>query len=180
MSLWQKLFGGRTPEIPYGLHPDNPVLCGGGVEAEYDYLVRLRCPTGSPIQFRRQGSIRRTNTDYLKRPDVKLCVSRGTERRIAGASPEQLPLDAFLIACECGQHGEQIFVDMYFRGREMPIAADGWKLLNGVSPAQTVIETASCPHCGEELRTPQAKQCRHCHMDWHDPDNVFRREPKGG
>lgn len=28
--------------------------------------------------------------------------------------------------------------------------------------------TAPCPYCGEPLRTPTAKQCRHCRMDWHD------------
>ena len=24
-----------------------------------------------------------------------------------------------------------------------------------------------CPRCGELARTPTAKQCRHCHYDWH-------------
>jgi hypothetical protein len=28
-----------------------------------------------------------------------------------------------------------------------------------------------CPHCGEPLVTPRAKQCRYCRMDWHDPDH---------
>ncbi len=32
-----------------------------------------------------------------------------------------------------------------------------------------------CPHCGEPLRTPLAKQCLSCGMDWHDPANVVRR-----
>ena len=34
---------------------------------------------------------------------------------------------------------------------------------------------APCPYCGGLLRTALAKQCRHCKMDWHDPDNVHRR-----
>ena len=31
--------------------------------------------------------------------------------------------------------------------------------------------TAPCPYCGEQLRTPVAKQCRFCLMDWHDAEN---------
>lgn len=26
---------------------------------------------------------------------------------------------------------------------------------------------APCPYCGNGLRTANAKQCRHCHKDWH-------------
>jgi len=37
-------------------------------------------------------------------------------------------------------------------------------------------ETIPCPYCGKPLRTYLAKQCRFCKMDWHDPDNVHRRE----
>ena len=29
-----------------------------------------------------------------------------------------------------------------------------------------------CPYCVEPLRTPLAKQCRHCRRDWHDQENV--------
>jgi hypothetical protein len=29
-----------------------------------------------------------------------------------------------------------------------------------------------CPHCGEPLRSAQAKQCRFCRRDWHDPERV--------
>ena len=32
-----------------------------------------------------------------------------------------------------------------------------------------------CPYCGQPLRTPKAKQCRDCGMDWHDPSNVVKR-----
>ena len=31
--------------------------------------------------------------------------------------------------------------------------------------------SAPCPYCGKPLRTPVAKQCRHCLMDWHDAQN---------
>jgi hypothetical protein len=31
---------------------------------------------------------------------------------------------------------------------------------------------ASCPYCGEPLRTSLAKQCRFCRRDWHDPGYV--------
>ena len=43
-------------------------------------------------------------------------------------------------------------------------------------------ETSPCPYCGKPLRTPLAKQCRHCHSDWHDPDRVVKlgsQEPLG-
>jgi hypothetical protein len=29
-----------------------------------------------------------------------------------------------------------------------------------------------CLFCGEKLRIPLAKQCRHCLCDWHDKANV--------
>ena len=31
-----------------------------------------------------------------------------------------------------------------------------------------------CPHCGKPLRSAQAKQCRFCKLDWHDPHRVHR------
>lgn len=178
MSFWGKLFGRRAAKWPYGLHPDTPVLCGGGVSTELDYLERLRCPAGMPVRFERQGSLERTAIEYVERPDVALHVSHGSRRRLGELDLCELPLDAYLIVCECGQHHEQVFIDMYFRGPEMPIGVDGWTLVEGVSPADTLDETAPCPYCGKELRTPAAKQCRSCLMDWHDPNNVYRRERK--
>jgi len=35
-----------------------------------------------------------------------------------------------------------------------------------------LYEWTPCPYCGGMLRTRQAKQCRHCGRDWHDPDQV--------
>ncbi len=35
--------------------------------------------------------------------------------------------------------------------------------------------TAPCPHCGKPLRTPTARYCRFCKMDWRDPGNVHKR-----
>jgi hypothetical protein len=29
-----------------------------------------------------------------------------------------------------------------------------------------------CPYCSLPLRTPYAKQCRHCRKDWHDLNNI--------
>jgi hypothetical protein len=39
---------------------------------------------------------------------------------------------------------------------------------------------APCPYCGELLRTAFARQCRHCGMDWHDPDKVVNRRASSG
>lgn len=140
-----------------------------------DYLQRLRCPAGAPVGFERRGSVARSGLEHLNQPGVALQVSPGTARRLGDFDPLEIPLDAYLLACECGRHAERIFIDMYFRGPERPIAAAGWTLVDGVSPAISEAQTASCPYCGEELRSVQAKQCRHCKMDWHDPDNVHRR-----
>jgi hypothetical protein len=178
MSWWRKLLGGITANHPYGLDPDNPVLCGGGVDAEIDYLKRLRCPAGMPVWFQREGSLERTRIDYLDWPDVELYVSRGTRRRIGDADPHELPLDGYLIACGCGDHHEKIFIDMYFRGPERIIAVEGWTLAEGVSPAEKLTESATCPYCGEVLRIPQAKQCRACLMEWHHPNDVHQRNRK--
>ncbi|MCP4104012.1 MAG: hypothetical protein GY749_00505 [Desulfobacteraceae bacterium] len=29
-----------------------------------------------------------------------------------------------------------------------------------------------CPYCGGRLRTEKAKQCPHCLISWHDPNNI--------
>jgi hypothetical protein len=79
---------------------------------------------------------------------------------------------------DCGEHHARLFIDMYFRGPELPIGNCGWTLADGVSPAEKLDDSADCPYCGKELRTPASKQCRFCMMDWHDPKNVFRKERK--
>lgn len=33
-------------------------------------------------------------------------------------------------------------------------------------------KTIPCPHCGELLRTSEAKQCRFCLHDWHDESDL--------
>lgn len=177
MSWWQRLFGeDEEQNLPYGLHPDNPILCGGGAAAEHDYLMRLRCPSGMPIRGDRLHSLKRTSTSCLERPEVRLAVSRSTQRHLGSkVDPFKLPLDAYQVACDCGDHQAMLFIDMYYRGPELPIGIQGWTLAAGVSPAEKIGETAPCPYCGESLRTPRAKQCRFCKMDWHDPNYVYRR-----
>jgi hypothetical protein len=36
-----------------------------------------------------------------------------------------------------------------------------------------LFEATPCPNCGATLRTRNAKQCRKCRRDWHDPENVI-------
>ena len=47
-----------------------------------------------------------------------------------------------------------------------------------VSPTSSEHQTepALCLYCSEWLRTPRARQCRFCKMDWHDPENVYLRD----
>lgn len=40
-------------------------------------------------------------------------------------------------------------------------------------------EEEPCPYCGGQLRSQQAKQCRHCGKDCHDPDQVVPLNPVG-
>lgn len=37
-----------------------------------------------------------------------------------------------------------------------------------------LYEATPCPYCGAALRTREAKQCRKCGTDWHDPNNVTK------
>lgn len=39
-----------------------------------------------------------------------------------------------------------------------------------------LFEATPCPYCGATLRTRNAKQCRKCLRDWHDPGNVGERQ----
>ena len=39
-------------------------------------------------------------------------------------------------------------------------------------PEYDVGTITPCPYCGQPLRTPLAKQCRHCLQDWHDETDV--------
>jgi hypothetical protein len=60
--------------------------------------------------------------------------------------------------------------------QELDAATDcglGWAKLwvNHRGKPEVFYETP-CPYCGQELRSSEAKQCRHCKRDWHDPDNI--------
>jgi hypothetical protein len=44
--------------------------------------------------------------------------------------------------------------------------ANSWVFHRG-QPVHPLPEPAPCPHCGQPLRSPRAKQCRHCGRDWH-------------
>ena len=44
--------------------------------------------------------------------------------------------------------------------------AKTWIIHSG-KPETDIEPQSSCPHCGKSLRTPTARQCRHCLADWH-------------
>ena len=104
---------------PYGLSITNPVLCGGGPGGEQDYLDRLRCPSGSPIRYRRLGSQIAEDEAFLKAPGVRwfpgrLAIAMG----VTPDGPHPLSIDVYEIECACGEHSTRVFMDMYHRGSD--------------------------------------------------------------
>lgn len=52
---------------------------------------------------------------------------------------------------------------------------DWIRRLFGKGPEQRFSGEGVCPYCGQDLRTPKAKQCFSCGADWHDPNRVMIR-----
>lgn len=175
MSRWKVLFGRgeSSPETGYGLGPDSPVLCGGGPEGEFNYLNRLRCPSGASVRYSRRGSTSTTNVGFLARPGVIFDAGPRVSRRREEMYSQEVSLDLYLVECECGKHRLKVFMDMYHRGPSEPIGQRGWTLASAPEPNATPPPPLpECPYCGKPLRTERAKQCFECGKDWHDPDKV--------
>jgi hypothetical protein len=51
-----------------------------------------------------------------------------------------------------------------------------WVLHSG--RPDSVGTSAPCPYCGGALVTALARQCKHCFMDWHDPENPYNLKTK--
>ena len=45
---------------------------------------------------------------------------------------------------------------------------------------KSVGTTAPCPYCQQPLVTALARQCRHCSMDWHDPERPYNFKAERG
>jgi hypothetical protein len=82
----------------------------------------------------------------------------------------------YILECNCGGHRLEVYLDLDRQGPAKPIGEDRWGLEPEASVEASGQHHPSCPHCGEPLRTEQAKQCFQCGMDWHDPENVVCRK----
>ena len=149
MSLGQWLFGGskEPARAGYGSDMGNPVLCGGGPAGGKEYLDRLRCPSGAAVSSSRVGRVR---------------------------THDNTRIDLCTVACHCGKHRLELYIDLDHTGAERPPGEGDWSLAPEAS-AEFLRQHPPCPYCGQPLPTAQAKQCGPCGADWHDPENVVRR-----
>jgi hypothetical protein len=70
--------------------------------------------------------------------------------------------------------GTGVFIDEMTM-QHLMVLGDNIMLFNRVKVLEKEKKPGPpCPYCGELLRTPKAKQCRACGMDWHDPEHIVR------
>ena len=122
--------GNRGEFAPgYGLAPESPILCGGGAAGEEAYLRRLRCPSGSSIQFTRRTSVP-TMALYARMPEVRF--NPGSTPGALGKSAEDFlmcALDIYSLECGCGHHRiNELYMDMYHEGPTLSVGVIGWTL----------------------------------------------------
>jgi hypothetical protein len=150
--------------------------------------------------FLKVGPDEYRKSDALHQPPAHLPadrldqIKRGCEQilEFRGLSPNR-PLEGigvggfyallrlFHFACERQTAFVGTTSDTLLDRMEMRHIADGRELMlyNLVTARPLGDRTDSetpCPYCGQRLRTASAKQCRHCGMDWHDPENVVCRK----
>jgi hypothetical protein len=164
----------------YGLGPDNPVVCGGE-EGLFDYLNRLRCPSGAAVNFTPERTVTTRSTGYLDRPGVRVNLGAGTSRRIEReiARLEEVPLRVYSVMCKCGKHNIKLYIDAWHKGVEEAVGVEGWTLQSAAeaeAEKRSRYKSVPCPYCGKRLLSAVAKQCFECGMDWHDPSNVVCRK----
>jgi len=94
-----------------------------------------------------------------------------------------------------GESNEDVFlgttvVATNYSASISPNAADGWTEIIACLSAECDLTEADeyqkrflrkqysyvCPFCGERLRSPTARQCESCCMDWHDLEKPIRRD----
>ena len=81
-------------------------------------------------------------------------------------------LEAELKALACTSGGKPLAIKRYCEATGCA-ARDGFAWLYRYM--KSLEPVVPCPHCGQALRSPKAKQCFDCGMDWHDSSQIVRR-----
>ena len=119
-----------------------------------------------------------TNVREVKELANQLFVAAGTNEALASMHSEEDAMSNLRIGVKYLLFDNDALRRENYKLREM---LDGLKHCREDDVDHTDTsdekETAEpCPYCREPLRTPLAKQCFHCHMDWHNLDNIIKHE----
>jgi hypothetical protein len=114
----------------YGLSTSDPILCGGGPAGERAYLERVRCPSGSRVDYtsRRRASCLTEDTSFLDEPGVRFAPGGAFAAAAPDSYKDRVPLDIYTLICACGSHSVELFLDCYHSGVSKPPAIEGWTL----------------------------------------------------
>ncbi len=122
--------------INYGLSLTTPVCVSGGpaegANNEKQYLSRLRCPGGKPVNFERRGSVNPESEKLM----MEMQDNMGSGIKEPEKDPLELfgrifgkSIDIYDVRCTCGKnHNTVVYINMYEEGLDNPIGLAGWTL----------------------------------------------------